>query len=135
MSYLLKKEIRMGVVSAIISANSESFLVTPGVFRVLQKESPKKNKKVTVIGPWRPNPGLSPQLQQVFTLRVLYGMSAPSVAQEINLAPGTIDKYMQYVYQRLSMNWGDEKYLNGVQLDKMPPDVKAFHRYSLPLSS
>ena len=129
--FLLKHEIRMGIASALVQASRVGFLVTPGV--LAHRSGLALHRRPTnMIHSWEPHPGLTPQLSQVFTLRVLYGMSAPMAAQEIHLATQTIEKYVQYAYQKLSCRWGDERYLSGIDLDDFPPEVQAFHRFTLP---
>ena len=130
--FLLKRDVRMGIGSAVVLARKVDFLITPGVFPILQQNHRQIWDSAARINAWVPHPGLSPQLLQVFTLRVLYGMSAPLAAQEIHLAPGTVEKYMQYIYQKLSLRWGDEAFLVGLSLDDLPPEVQAFHQYTLP---
>ena len=134
-----KNEICMGVVSAIVAALQVNFLITPGLRHILEQgilqPSDRSNayaRQVNSINPWIPHPGLTPQLRRVFTLRVLYGMSAPMTAQEIHLAPNTVEKYMQYVYQKLSEQWGDDRYLMGYMLETLPQEVQAFHLFNLP---
>lgn len=129
--FLLKHEIRMGIASALVQATRVGFLVTPGVL-ARRPGLALLSQPVETIHPWEPHPGLTPQLSQVFTLRVLYGMSAPMAAQEIHLAPQTVEKYMQYAYQKLSRCWGDERYLLGIKLDDFPLEIQAFHRFNLP---
>lgn len=58
-------------------------------------------------------------------------MSSLLVVQEIHLAPATVEKYTQYAYQKLSTQWEDEQYLTDLDLNTLPPEVKAFHRYNL----
>jgi hypothetical protein len=108
------------------------FLITPGVLPLLRQECKELAQRATQIPRWVSPPGLTPQLRQVFTLRVLYGMSAPLTAQEIHLSPGTVEKYMQHVYQRLLTPWGDESSLMGLDLGAFPPKVQAFHFFTLP---
>jgi len=130
--FLLKHEVRMGIGPALVMALQVDFLITPGVLTALQNEYEYFIPQVSKITPWIPHPGLTPQLRQIFTMRVLYGMSAPMTANEIHLAPGTVEKYMQYIYQKLSTQWGDDKYLAGLELEGLSPEVQAFHRFSLP---
>ena len=129
--FLLKSEIRMEIVSAVVESMRVGFLVTPGLLPALREQG-LAVAGLAAIQAWAPNPRLSPQLLQVFTLRILYGMSAPQAAAELHLAPATVEKYMQYVYQKLSIRWGAEHYLAGVDLAGLPPEVEAFHRFSLP---
>jgi len=130
--FLLKSEVRMAIVSAIVQALQVNFLVTPGVLSVLQRDGRQITGQLSRINAWSPNPNLTPKLQQILTLKILYGMSSPQVAQEIHLAPATVEKYVQYAYQKLSIQWGDDGYLAGLEIDTLPPEVKAFHRYNLP---
>ena len=130
--FLLKQEVRMAISSALVMASQVNFLITPGVLSVMRQEYQRIIGRVTSINAWRPHPGLTPQLRQVFTLKVLYGMSAPLTAQEIHLAPSTVEKYMQYAYQKLSSRWGDDRFLVGLDLNDCAPEIQAFHRFTLP---
>ncbi len=134
--FLLKREVRMAIASALVQALQVDFLITPGILPLLCQNlglsSRQYRDSVSRINAWLPNPSLTPKLQQVFTLRILYGMSSPLVAQEIHLAPTTVEKYTQYAYQKLSTQWGDEQYLAGVDLTEQAPEVQAFHRFNLP---
>ncbi|MHC1733394.1 MAG: sigma factor-like helix-turn-helix DNA-binding protein [Bacteroidales bacterium] len=130
--FLLKREIRMEISSALVLALQVNFLITPGILPSISQKRNHLIKQVAKINPWIPHPGLTPQLRQVFTMRVLYGMSAPLTAQEVHLAPGTVEKYMQHAYQKLSAQWGDDEYLAGIELENQPPEVQAFHRFTLP---
>lgn len=129
--FLLKREVRMGIGSALVLALQVDFVITPGVLAIMRQKYKRLVEQAIRINPWLPHPGLTPQLHQVFTLRVLYGMSAPLTAQEIHLATSTVEKYMQYVYQKLSIQWGDDQYLAGLELEDLPAEVQAFHRYTL----
>jgi|GEM_PF-1133573 len=130
--FLIKNEIRMAISSAVVQAMQVKFLVSPGVLPLMRKDFSEFSEKVTTINPWLPNPNLSPMLRQVFLHRILYGMNAPQTAQAIHLAPGTVEKYMQYVYQKLSISWGDEQYLAGVNMDELSPELRSFYRFNLP---
>lgn len=134
-AFLLKRDIRMEIGSAIVQALQVDLLITPGVLLLIDDEFLGTASRPATINPWSPNPGLTPKVNQVFTLRILYGMSAPLAAQEIHLAPSTVEKYIRYAYQKLSSQWGDEQYLVGINLDDQPPEVRAFHRFNLPPKS
>jgi DNA-binding NarL/FixJ family response regulator len=62
-------------------------------------------------------------------------MSAPLTAKEVFLSSGTVEKYMQQIYQKLSLEWGDTSLLTGVNLEKVSPETQAFHFYVLPPKS
>ena len=81
---------------------------------------------------WIAHPALTPRLNEVLTLRVLYGMSAPMAAGKIQLATASIEKYMQLAYQKLSIRWGNDRLLAGIDLDHASPEVWAYHIYTLP---
>lgn len=130
--FLLKSEVRMAIGSAIVQSLQVDFLVTPGIVPLLQNGIGPPDGHVSTINPWLPDPSLTPKLHQVFTLRVLYGMTSPLAAREMHLAPATVEKYIQYAYQKLSSHWGDEAYLAGVDLSDHHPEVQAFHRFTLP---
>ncbi len=130
--FLLKQEVQMGIVSALLLAAQTDFLVSPGLLPLLHQEYWRISPQVARINPWSPHPGLTSQLRQVFTMRVLYGMSAPMVANEIHLAPSSVEKYMQVAYQVLATQWGDESFLLGINLQGYSQEVQAFHRFILP---
>lgn len=130
--FLIKNEVRMEICSAVIQAMDSCFLITPGVKKLVKMLPRELQDEVTIISSWVPHPCLTSQLQRVFTLKVLYGMSATLTAQKMHLMPGTVEKYMQYIYQKLGMKWGNEKYLAIPELEKYSPEVQAFHRYNLP---
>ncbi len=130
--FLLKNEIRMEIASAVVQVMSVDFLITPGVRAIMQDQFGSFHRRIESIRSWKPHPGLTPQLRRVFTLRVLYGMTASLTAQKIYLSCGTVEKYMQYVYQKLSTRWGDDSYLKGIDLDSLPAEIQAFHSFNLP---
>jgi DNA-binding NarL/FixJ family response regulator len=130
--YLIKNEIRMAICSAVVQAMQVDFLASPGILPLIRKDFNDFSGKVTTINPWLPNPNLSPMLRQVFLHRILYGMSAPQTAQAIHLTTATVEKYMQYVYQKLSISWGDEQYLAGLNMDELSPELRSFYRFNLP---
>lgn len=130
--FLLKQDVRMGIGSALVMAAQTDFLVSPGLLPVLQQECRRLYRRLGTLHAWAPHPGLTPQLRQVFTMRVLYGMSAPMVGNEIHLASSSVEKYMQTAYQVLASGWGDESTLLGVDLGRFSPEVQAFHRFNLP---
>jgi DNA-binding NarL/FixJ family response regulator len=129
--FLMKRDFRLGLGSAVIKALSTDFLISPSVLTVPGVKSLKRLHSIESIPAWKPHPALTPRLYQVFTLRVLYGMSAPRVAQEMQLAPTTVEKYIQIAYQRLTYEVGDEEYLPGINLEKITPEIRAFHQFNL----
>jgi DNA-binding NarL/FixJ family response regulator len=133
--FLLKNEIKLEIASALILALQVRFLVTPGILPLLINWDKSFLSQTTTIPVWLLNPKLTSKLNKIFTFRVLYGMSAPLTAQEVFLSPGTIEKYMQQIYQKLSLEWGDTSLLTGVNLEKVSPETQAFHFYVLPPKS
>ncbi len=130
--FLLKNEVRMAISSAVMLALEAGFLISPGVIPWLNEIRSQATGDVVRMKPWVVHPAFSAQLKQVFTLKVLYGMSAPLTAQEVFLTPGTVEKYMQHAYQKLSQHWGDERLLEGVETEELSPEAWAFHLYTLP---
>lgn len=130
--FLLKHEIRMEICSALVLALQANFLVTPGILPVIQRHFTAYINQVEVIPPWVPHPDLSKQLRNILTLRVLYGLSAPLTALKTHLATGTVEKYMQTIYQILNTPWGAEEFLAGLELKSLPMETQAFHRFTLP---
>ncbi len=128
--FLLKCEVRMSISSAVTLALRSDFLVSSRMLPLL--EANWVRGKVVKLNSWAAHPALTPQLSEVFTLRILYGMSAPQTASEIHLAPATVEKYMQYAYQKLGERWGDERLLEGIEIEHLSPEALAFHLYTLP---
>lgn len=126
---LLKSELRLALVPALVQATRVRFLITPGVLPLLPHPL---LAGIKIFRAWQPHPALTPQLSRIFTLRVLYGMNSAQAAEEANLAPSTVEKYMQMAYARLARTWGDEHSLAGLDLDCQQAEVRAFHHYSLP---
>lgn len=130
--FLLKQEVRMEICSALVMALQANFLVTPGILPLINRHFTAYVSQLDVIPPWVPHPDLSKQLRNILTLRVLYGLSAPLTALKIHLATGTVEKYMQNIYQILNTPWGAEEYLAGLELKSLPMETQAFHRFTLP---
>lgn len=130
--FLLKSEVRMAVGSAVTLALRSDFLISSGMLPQLGAQQMLPRGRLVQINTWVDHPALTPQLKQVFTLRILYGMSAPLAAKEIHLAPATVEKYIQHTYQKLSQHWGDERLLEGVEMEQLPAEAWAFHLYTLP---
>ncbi len=133
--FLLKNEIKLEIASALILALQVRFLVTPGILPLLISCDKSYLSQTTTIPIWLLNPKLTSKLNKVFTFRVLYGMSAPLTAKEVFLSSGTVEKYMQQIYQKLSVGWGDTSLLKGVDLARVSPETQAFHFYVLPPKS
>jgi DNA-binding NarL/FixJ family response regulator len=132
-SFLLKHEVQIGIASVLALAQQASFLVTPGVMPLLAGGFPVSlnGVKPKQLPTWQPAESLTPQLRQVFTLRVLYGLSAEQTARETHLAVSTVEKYIHLAYQRLSSTWDSESLKIGLDGKQLPPEVLAYHRYSL----
>lgn len=130
--FLLKNEVRMAICSAVRLALDVDFLISSGVVPWMDRIQLKTKRDFVEMKPWVVHPAFSAQLGQVFTLKVLYGMSAPLTAREVFLAPGTVEKYMQYAYQKLGIHGGDDRLLAGLEMEGFPAEVWAFHLYTLP---
>lgn len=101
--FLLKREVRVSVGSAVTMALGCNFLISAGMLPLLEAKQLRACGKVVKINNWITHPVLTPRLNEVLTLWVLYGMSAPMAAGEIQLATASVEKYMQLAYQKLSI--------------------------------
>jgi len=130
--FLLKREVRVSIGSAVIMTRGCNFLISAGMLPLLEAKQLRAWGKVAKINNWIAHPALTPRLNEVLTLRVLYGMSAPMAASEIQLATTSIEKYMQLAYQKLSIRWGNDRLLECLEFENIHPEVWAYHVYTLP---
>ena len=60
---------------------------------------------------WEVHPDLSPRLEQVFWLCIIYGMSVRAAAAEMCVQPETVERYRMKIYDIIDDGWNNEKYL------------------------
>lgn len=131
-AFLLKSEVRVAIASAITQASRGQFVITPGVESLLRGEFDELLGVAHRLPTWRPHPDLTPQLENAFWLRVMYGMRSPLAAQETGLKPGTITRYVQDGYSIVEGFWADERYLYDVDLNNISAEDRAFVWFTLP---
>jgi DNA-binding NarL/FixJ family response regulator len=127
-AFLLKSEIKMSIVPAIMKSLLEEFVVTPGV----KIEKLASNIKTHTIPLWVPNPKLTPQIMKSFWLRVFFGMRASLAAEEMGVATTTVERYINLAYQILPDTWADIDYLFDIDLSKLSAEDQAFIWFTLP---
>lgn len=130
--FLLKSEIRMAIVPAIMKAALEGIVVTPTIRSKLEEDSSFRYEETFVIPTWKPNPHLTPQIVKSFWLRVFFGMRASLAAEELYLETATVERYINQAYKILTDGWGDEKYLFDVDFTQLSPEDQAFVWFTLP---
>lgn len=123
---LLKRDIRMALVSALATAHREPLVVTPGILPHLA------GKKAHIIPVWKPNPGLTPQIMKSFWLRVFFGMRASLAAEELYVETATVERYVNQAYKILPDHWADDAYLYDVDLNALSAEDQAFLWFTLP---
>ena len=130
--FLLKQEVRMSIVPAVISAAVNGLVVTPSVFEKLPSEYTFGHKEAHVFPVWKPNPRLTPQIIKSFWLRVFFGMRASLAAEELFVETTTIERYINQAYKILSDGWADEIYMFDVDMSALSPEDQAFVWFTLP---
>lgn len=130
--FLLKQEVRMSIVPAIIYAAVNGLVVTPTIFEKLPSEYTFGQLEAHVFPVWKPNPHLTPQIIKSFWLRVFFGMRASLAAEELFVETTTIERYINQAYKILCDGWADETYMFGVDLDALSPEDQAFVWFTLP---
>jgi DNA-binding NarL/FixJ family response regulator len=129
--FLLKREVRMAVVPAILQAlRVENFVISPGIAEKMNELAPLK--PLHNIPRWKPNPNLTPQIMKSFWLRVFFGMRASLAAEEMFVETATIERYVNQAYKILPDGWADERYLFDVDLNEISPEDQAFVWFTLP---
>lgn len=130
--FLLKQEVRMSIVPAVIHAVVNGLVVSPSIFAKLPNEYTFGKLQAHVFPVWRPNPRLTPQIIKSFWLRVFFGMRASLAAEELFVETTTIERYVNQAYKILSDGWADETYMFGVDMSGLSPEDRAFVWFTLP---
>lgn len=130
--FLLKKEIGMAIVAAVTMACRGYFVFTPSVEQILRAANGGLPLRAKKIRRWRPNPRLTPRVAEAFNHRVLHGMRAPLAAEEMGVEPETVERYVNQAYRIVEDIWADDKTLQGLDMDSISPEDRAFHWYTLP---
>ena len=129
--FLIKNEVKMAIVPALIKSIDGPFLYTPSI----EHQIYNTRKGETELFPaWLPNPKLTPQIMKAFWLRVFFGMRAAFAAEELFVAKGTVERYINQAYRILPDMWGDDSYLDDIDLDSLSPEDQAFVWFTLPPS-
>lgn len=130
--FLLKQEVRMAIVPAVIHAAVNGLVVSPSIFARLPNEYTFGKKEAHIFPVWKPNPRLTPQIIKSFWLRVFFGMRASLAAEELFVETTTIERYINQAYKILSDGWADEVYMFDVDLAALSPEDQAFVWFTLP---
>jgi DNA-binding NarL/FixJ family response regulator len=129
---LIKNEIGPALAPAILRSQQGMLVVTQSIEPVVLGCYPHLYRRINCISSWLPNPELTPRIYRSFIYKALFSLRAELVGPELNLAKGSVDKYVGYAYQILQSDWSDESYLSGLELSALSPEDRAFHFFSLP---
>ena len=127
--FLLKDEVKMAIVTALIKSMSSPFLYTASIKAHLNN---MRKGKTELFPAWLPNPKLTPQIMKAFWLRVFFGMRAAFAAEELFVAKGTVERYVNQAYRILPGTLGDDSYLDEIDLETLSPEDQAFVWFTLP---
>jgi len=130
--FLLKSEIRMAIVPALMKAMQEQLVITPTIAVRLEKDLVPGQDRPHVIPVWQPNPRLTPQIIKSFWLRVFFGMRASLAAEELYLETATVERYINQAYKVLTDGWADDEYIFNVDFSTLSPEDQAFVWFTLP---
>ena len=134
-SFLIKDDVRMSIVPALMKCMFTKHVISPSIKELIRDLSTEIWGEYSVIPKWIPNPEMTPQILTAFWMRVFFGMRSPIVAEEMGVANGTVDRYVNLAYGILPNNLGDEDYLFGLDLDKYSAEDRAFLLFTLPPSN
>jgi DNA-binding NarL/FixJ family response regulator len=130
--FLLKSEVRMAIVPAIMQATLNGLVVSPSIAKTLGEVPVVGQPELQVFPEWKPNPRLTPQIIKSFWLRVFFGMRASLAAEELYLETATVERYINQAYKVLTDGWADESYLFDVDFTTLSPEDQAFVWFTLP---
>lgn len=127
--FLIKDDVRMAIIPALIKSMTSPFLITPSIENMMMNVN---RNEYEVFPVWLPNPKLTPQIMKAFWLRVFFGMRAAFAAEELFVAKGTVERYINQAYRILPDSWSDDSYLDHIDLEKFSPEDQAFLWFTLP---
>ncbi len=128
-AFLIKDDVRMAIIPALIKSITSKFMISASLEDAVTKID---CREFDVFPVWHPNPKLTPQIMKAFWLRVFYGMRAAFAAEELFVAKGTVERYINQAYRILPDMWGDDSYLDKIDLDTLSPEDQAFVWFTLP---
>ena len=129
---LLRGEVRVGVVWAVVWACQGEFVYSQGLAPQLKALLPLTKRAAVCIQPWEPSAQLSPRLLAGFWMRVILGLRASQAAQRMGVEAGTVERYITHAYQALQGSEPGEDGLRQVDLDGLSPEERNFLFYTLP---
>jgi DNA-binding NarL/FixJ family response regulator len=113
--FLLKADVRLALATAVVRAHEATFVYTPSVETLLGELFPKLLATAARLEPWELHPDLTPRLEQIFWLCLVYGMPARLAAEEAGLQQASIERYRTQMFDILGDGWHDETHLAAVQ--------------------
>lgn len=131
-SFLLKNDIQMSIVPALIKSFVGKNLISPSIKESMKENGSQHLSEFEIIPKWMPNPEMTPQILTAFWMRVFFGMRSPMAAEEMGVANGTVDRYVNLAYGILPNEFVDEDYLFGLDIDKFSAEDRAFLLFTLP---
>ena len=111
----VKSEVELGLATAIERAYIARRACTSSIAGVLKGHHDAWLAEAVLIEGWEVHPDLSPRLEQVFWLCIVYGMSVRSAAAEMCVQPETVERYRMKIYDIIDDGWNNEKYLSAAR--------------------
>jgi DNA-binding NarL/FixJ family response regulator len=122
--YLLRNEVAVYLVGAILFALDHKFIVTPAIREAAAHPYDMRIFNATVLPSKRKYPGMTSRVRQALWLCVIEGLPAQLAADEMGVSPHTIRSYIKEGYRILEA-YDDTDYPEG-----MGPLEKAFMRFT-----
>jgi DNA-binding NarL/FixJ family response regulator len=129
---LLRGEVRVGVVWAVVWACQGEFVYSQGLALQLRALLPQAKRTGVCVQPWVPSPQLTPRLLAGFWMRVILGLRANQAAQRMGVEAGTVERYITHAYQALQGSEAGEGSMHQVDLDGLSPEERNFLFYTQP---
>lgn len=121
---MVRNEIRLALVGAIVRALDHRFLVTPNVHDAARDGMYSWMSSAEVIELEREVPEMTERIRQALWLCVIEGMPAQLAADEMGISPHTIRSYIKEGYRIL------EAHDNSEYPEDMGPIERAFMRFT-----
>jgi DNA-binding NarL/FixJ family response regulator len=122
--YLLRNEVTVYVVGAVLYALEHKFIVTPGIREAAGHPYDTRIFNATVLPSKREYPGMTDRVRQALWLCVIEGLPAQLAADEMGVSPHTVRSYIKEGYRIL------EAYDDTDYPEEMGPLERAFMRFT-----
>ncbi|MEP7287661.1 MAG: sigma factor-like helix-turn-helix DNA-binding protein [Chloroflexota bacterium] len=122
--YLLRNEVKIQIVGAIVYALEHKFIITPGIREAASTHFDVRIFNAAVVPSEREYPGLTDRVRQALWLCVIEGLPAHLAADEMGVSPHTVRSYIKEGYRIL------ESYDDTAYPEDMGPLERAFMRFT-----